>query len=183
MNLHAAMTSQVVLHAKPELCEACLSCLIACAYAKLGLSEDAPLRPYVLLAARLSVEAASGYSVPVYCTQCANAPCIIVCPTDALQRADPQGPIFAVIARCIGCGCCVLACPTGVLTLDSHNRLVQKCDQCVERVQAGFLPACVESCPTNALELVSLEEATAEAAAACARKAASQLAPRESLPE
>jgi len=64
MKLACSMTSQVVLHARPELCEACLSCLIACAYAKLGLSEDAPLRPYVLLAARLSVEAASGYSVP-----------------------------------------------------------------------------------------------------------------------
>jgi len=183
MTLHSAMTSQLKLHAKPELCEACLSCLVACAYAKLGLSEDAPLRPDVLLAARLSVEAASGYSVPLHCTQCANAPCVIVCPTDALQRADPEGPIVAVIARCIGCGCCVLACPTGVLTLDHHNHLVQKCDQCWERVQAGYLPACVESCPTNALEVVSLGESTADAAAAYARKAASELASRQSLPE
>jgi Fe-S-cluster-containing dehydrogenase component len=157
-----------VVRAQPELCYACLGCIVACAYANLGFSDDAPLRPEVLSAARLSVEAAGGYSVPLHCMQCADAPCLLVCPTGALQRVDPNSPIFAVVARCIGCKSCVLACPFGVLTLDARQHVVQKCDQCLGRTRQGRQPACVEHCPTGALMLVNLEELTAKKAEAFA---------------
>ncbi len=164
----------LVLRAKPERCYACLGCVVACAYAKLGLSEDAPLRPAALAAARLSVEAAGGYSVPLLCMQCANAPCMMVCPTSALQRLDPQTPVFADLDHCIGCKSCVLACPVGVLSLDAQHRIVQKCDLCLSR--EGHVPACVEACPTEALQLVSLDDVIAEAAENSARKLAALLA-------
>ncbi|GEM_PF-739020 len=165
----------VVVRAQPELCYACLSCIVACAYSNLGLSADAPLRPELLSAARLSVEAAGGYSVPLHCMQCADAPCLLVCPTGALQRSNPNSPIFAVVARCIGCKSCVLACPFGVLTLDAGQRVVQKCDQCLCRTREGRQPACVENCPTDALVLVNLDELTADKTKACARETASRL--------
>jgi Fe-S-cluster-containing dehydrogenase component len=164
----------LVIRAKPELCYACFGCLVACGYEKLGLPEDAPLRPEVLRAARLSVEAAGGYSVPLHCMQCEEAPCLMVCPTGALQRADAHSPIVAIAARCIGCKCCVLACPLGVLTLDARERVVQKCDQCLDRTQAGRHPACVESCPTDALQWIRLEDLTAETA----KERAQQIADR-----
>jgi anaerobic carbon-monoxide dehydrogenase iron sulfur subunit len=167
------------IRVNPNLCRACLGCTVACAYAKLELPEDAPLRPNLLFAARLSVELACGYSVPLLCMQCADAPCMMVCPTGALHRPDPAGPISALVAKCIGCRSCVLACPMGVLTLDGRNRVVQKCDLCIARTRRGRLPACVESCPTDALELVSLDQLRAEAAEASAREAASPLKPRE----
>jgi len=163
----------LVIRAKPERCYACLGCLVACAYAKLGLAEDAPLRPASLAAARLSVEASGGYSVPLLCMQCANAPCMMVCPTGALQRLDPQSPVSADLARCIGCKSCVLACPVGVLSLDSQSRVVQKCDLCLSR--AGHVPACVEACPMEALQLVSLDEVIAQAEETAARKLAALL--------
>jgi NADH:ubiquinone oxidoreductase subunit E/Fe-S-cluster-containing dehydrogenase component/CheY-like chemotaxis protein len=144
------------IRVKPELCWACLSCAVACAYANLGLPEDAPLRSEFLSATRLSVETAGKYAVPLLCMQCGDAPCMSVCPSNALQRTSAGSPVFSDIARCIRCGRCVLACPLGALTLDAHNQAVQKCDLCLFRTKAGHLPACVESCPMEALELVRL---------------------------
>ncbi len=162
-----------VIRVRPERCYACLGCVVACAYAKLGLTEDAPLRPDNLAAARLSVEAAGGYSVPLLCMQCANAPCMMVCPTGSLQRLDPQSPVSADPDRCIGCKSCVLACPVGVLSLGARNRVVQKCDLCLSR--PGHVPACVEACPMDALELLTLEDVIAQAAESSAQKLAAVL--------
>jgi Fe-S-cluster-containing dehydrogenase component/CheY-like chemotaxis protein len=142
------------IRVKPELCYACLGCAVACAYENLGLPDDAPLSPGLLQAARLSVEAAGGYAVPLLCMQCSDAPCMSVCPAKALQRPDPAGPISAAAEKCIGCRRCMVACPMGVLTFDARSRVVQKCDLCIRRAQAGRKPACVASCPTDALELV-----------------------------
>ena len=154
-------TTGLVIRVDPDLCAACLACTVACAYVKLHLPEDAPLRPAILFASRLSVVLADGFSVPLLCMQCADAPCMVVCPTGALQRPDPDGPISALLARCIGCRSCVLACPVGVLTLHPDRRVVQKCDLCLCQIAHGGLPACVASCPTDALTLVSLDTLTA----------------------
>jgi Fe-S-cluster-containing dehydrogenase component/CheY-like chemotaxis protein len=146
------------IQVRPELCYACLGCTVACAFANLGLPEDASLRPAMLAAARLSVEASGGYSVPLLCLQCEDAPCMAVCAAGALQRPEPNAPVAVDAARCIGCRRCVLACPLGVLTLDEDNRVVQKCSLCSRRRQAGQKPACVASCPTAALQWIEGRE-------------------------
>ncbi len=50
-----------------------------------------------------------------------------------------------VKARCIGCGCCVKACPTGALRFDEGGAVSdgEKCTGCL---------ACAEACPTGAME-------------------------------
>ncbi len=168
---------------KPEICYGCLGCVVACAYEHLGLPEDAPLRQNVLFAARLSVEAAGEYAVPLRCMQCADAPCMTVCPTGALYRPDPNGPVLADTRKCIGCKSCVLACPVGVLSLDIHGKVVQKCDMCVARLKEGREPACVESCPTGALELVTVDELREEAARSGAQEIAKRLEAKEGTRE
>ena len=61
---------------------------------------------------------------------------------------------------CIGCKLCMLICPFGVLQIGTEGRAVIKCDMCLERLEKGRQPACVEACPTRALKLVSLEQVT-----------------------
>ena len=164
---------------KPELCYGCLGCVVACAYENLGLPEDAPLRQNVLLASRLTVEAAGEYAVPLRCMQCADAPCMTVCPTGGLHRPDPNGPVLTDTRKCIGCKSCVLACPVGVLSLDIHGKMVQKCDMCVRRLGEGREPACVESCPMDALELVTVDELREEAARSGAQEIVRKLEEKE----
>ncbi len=41
--------------------------------------------------------------------------------------------------------------------------MVIKCDLCVERLEEGQVQACVESCPTQAIQYKSIDEITAEA--------------------
>ena len=171
----AASAEGLMIQTKPEACYACFGCLVACAYSNLGLPDDAPLRPEVLFAARLSVKAAGGYSVPLLCMQCADAPCISVCPTNALQRSNLRSPICADVNRCIGCRSCALACPIGVLSLDIHDRCVQKCDLCINRLRQGERPACVESCPMDALELVRVDAFMDESGETTARRRALRL--------
>jgi pyruvate formate lyase activating enzyme len=63
-----------------------------------------------------------------------------------------------VKARCIGCGCCVKACPAGALAFGESGAEVDrsKCTGCLK---------CTESCPTGAMERKGVTY-TAEALAA-----------------
>ena len=143
-------------------CMACHNCELACAVAhsaSKALVEAITEEPRP--SARLSIETAGEMPVPLQCRQCQDAPCMVICPTHALYRADDESPVVIDHDKCIGCTWCVLACPFGVITVDAGGRMVVKCDQCFERVGRGELPACVSACPTKALTFTSLEEVVA----------------------
>jgi len=108
---------------------------------------------------------------PLRCNHCASPPCETICPTGATyKRAD--GLVLIDYDKCIGCGACMIACPYTVrfrwedrrgyygegLTpyeaakYQSFRRgTVQKCNFCAHRLDQGLAPACVQTCPTNAL--------------------------------
>jgi carbon-monoxide dehydrogenase iron sulfur subunit len=146
-----------------DKCNACKSCEIACAVEH-SVSKDLyqAIHEDPRPRARVSVQQGISFSVPLQCRQCANAPCIALCPTKALYRQDEQSPVLLDEEKCIGCDWCVLACPFGVIRLDEGRHVVVKCDQCFERVQRGELPACVAACPTGALAFKELEKVREE---------------------
>lgn len=161
-----------VLTVDIKRCLACKSCEIACAVAhsKSGVLEEA-MAESPKPQKRVTVEAAGEYAVPLQCRHCEDAPCIMVCPTAAIHRHDPDGPVLIEQERCIGCKFCLTVCPFGVIKASSDGKVIVKCDLCIERIKAGQETACVEACPTGALKLVNEEDV----AAAKRRRAAEEL--------
>ena len=151
-----------VLTVDIKRCLACKSCEIACAVAhsKSAVLEEA-MAESPKPQKRVTVEAAGEYAVPLQCRHCEDAPCITVCPTAAIHREDPNGPVLIDQERCIGCKFCVMVCPFGVINASSDGKVIVKCDLCIERTEAGQEPACVEACPTKALKLVDERDITA----------------------
>ena len=51
--------------------------------------------------------------LPIACQHCEDAPCQMVCPTQATYT-DEKGTVLVDFDRCIGCRYCMTACPYGV---------------------------------------------------------------------
>ena len=83
--------------------------------------------------------------LPRLCNHCAEPPCIPVCPVGAtFQRND--GIVVVNGDVCVGCAYCVQACPYDARFINHETQKADKCTFCAHRVDAGLLPACVESC-------------------------------------
>ena len=142
-----------------DRCLGCRSCELACAVAhsesqdifKAILEEPKPKR-------RVRVESAGAHGLPLQCRHCENAPCIMVCPTEAMHRDSQRGPVLIDEARCIGCKLCMVVCPFGSISASDDGKAVLKCDLCQKRLEAGQEPACVSACLTHALQFVDVEE-------------------------
>ncbi|ALM74618.1 4Fe-4S dicluster domain-containing protein [Thermococcus barophilus] len=91
------------------------------------------------------------------CRHCENAPCMIVCPGKALYR-DEDGAVRVRYQDCIGCMLCSIACPFGTPEFHERLKVMVKCDLCAHRRKEGKLPACVSTCPMDALMLMEEEE-------------------------
>lgn len=84
------------------------------------------------------------------CNHCTNAPCVEICPVEALFTRE-DGIVDFDNNRCIGCKSCMQACPYDALYIDPDNNTAAKCNYCAHRVEVGRAPACVEVCPEHAI--------------------------------
>lgn len=152
-------TAGKVIVCRIDRCMGCKSCELACA---LEHSEFKSLQEAVASEAkpqrRVHVEPAGARALPVQCRHCEDAPCVAVCPTGAIHRADESSPVVVDAEKCITCKLCTVVCPFGVIEVSRTGKAVVKCDLCRKRVEAGKQPACVAACPTRALQFVSLKE-------------------------
>ncbi len=89
------------------------------------------------------------FFVPKLCNQCANAPCVKVCPVGATYKTE-DGVILVDRKRCIGCGYCIQSCPYGARYLHPKLKVADKCTWCYHRITNGMKPACVQVCPAKA---------------------------------
>jgi len=93
------------------------------------------------------------------CQHCDNPPCVSVCPSGAAFRDYDTGIVDVNPDNCVGCQYCVAACPYQVRFIHPETKTPDKCDFCRKtNLAAGKLPACVDSCPTNALTFGDLND-------------------------
>jgi molybdopterin-containing oxidoreductase family iron-sulfur binding subunit len=117
------------------------------------------------------VPAEGHFYMGTQCFQCADPPCVKVCPVGATWQ-EPDGITVIDYDWCIGCRYCMAACPywarrfnwaepevpAAEVNPNQHylgNRarrkgVVEKCTFCIHRTRVGRLPACAEACPTGA---------------------------------
>jgi len=120
---------------------------------------------------------------PVQCQQCANPPCVKVCPVKATWK-DPDGIVLIDQDWCVGCRCCMTACPYGARHFNwkdpqipaeelnpnmeylgnrpRQRGVVEKCTFCVQRTRDGKYPKCVEVCPVGARKFGNLLDPDSE---------------------
>ena len=120
--------------------------------------------------------------LPVLCMHCKEPECEKVCPTGATSRRD-DGIVVVDNEKCVGCRYCMLACVYASRSYydearaaypghttpfeqagNAKHRLgtVEKCDFCLERVQAGKEPSCVVSCTGHARYFGDLDDPGSE---------------------
>jgi len=155
-----------------ERCLACKSCEIACAvvHSRSGVLEKA-ITEQPKPQTRVSVEAAGRFGIPMQCRHCEDAPCITVCPSRAIYRRTVESPVLIDRDLCIGCKFCLMVCPFGVIYISRDGKAITKCDLCIVRTEAGQEPACVEGCPTGALEFCEVQEWVGRRRGAAVKKA------------
>ncbi len=125
------------------------------------------------------------FYLPVACQQCRTPQCTTVCPVQATWQ-EPDGIVVIDYDWCIGCRCCMAACPYGARhfnwgepelppgelnpdmdVLGNRPRprgVVEKCTFCIQRARAGRYPACVEICPVGARKFGNLLDPESEIA-------------------
>ena len=132
---------------------------------------------------RESVPHEGHFYLPAACQQCKNPPCVKACPVGATW-SDPDGIVVIDYDWCIGCRCCMAACPYGARHFNWGNPglpaektnphthflgnrprmkgVVEKCTFCIQRVREGRYPACVEACPVGARKFGNLLDKDSE---------------------
>nr|WP_303646012.1 4Fe-4S dicluster domain-containing protein [Candidatus Solincola tengchongensis] len=151
---------------RPERCIGCKHCEVACAVEHSAARElAAALGETPVSVPRIRVEVGMSYlTFPNRCRHCDPAPCLQVCPTNALVRDERTGLVAQEYARCIRCTACAMACPFGVIQFKpvlqtGPERVVNaKCDGCLDRRARGEVPACAEACKTGALVFGEVNE-------------------------
>jgi formate dehydrogenase iron-sulfur subunit len=85
------------------------------------------------------------------CMHCTDPGCLKACPSPGAVVQYANGIVDFQQDHCIGCGYCITGCPFDIPRLRKEDSRVYKCTLCSDRVAVGLEPACIKSCPTQAL--------------------------------
>ncbi len=97
--------------------------------------------------------------VRVSCQQCADAPCVTVCPTKACHKDAKSGIVTMNADDCIACKYCIVACPYDVRFINHETKAAENCNFCFDTNFAkNEEPACVKACKYKALVFGDLND-------------------------
>lgn len=129
-------------------CIGCHACTVAC-----KSENEVPLgkfRTWVKYTEKGTYPSVRRHFTVLRCNHCDNAPCVTICPVNALQKR-PDAIVDLDRDVCIGCRGCMQACPYDALYLNEDTGTAEKCHYCAHRTEVGLQPACVVVCPEQAI--------------------------------
>jgi formate dehydrogenase iron-sulfur subunit len=93
------------------------------------------------------------------CRKCEDAPCISVCPADALEK-DQDGVIVRHTNLCISCKSCVTICPFGTMMTDffKHHR---NRDLFYDLKDEKDIAEFIKACPAGTVTITDDDESAA----------------------
>ncbi|MFC1839532.1 4Fe-4S dicluster domain-containing protein [Thermodesulfobacteriota bacterium] len=142
-------------------CIGCTTCMLSCSMVHYGEQN--------LSLSRIQIMQDSFGKFPddlqiAPCRQCVTPPCVINCPVGAAFIDTENGNVRRINEEeCIGCKKCLEMCPQQPhRPVWNHiDEISSKCDLCIdtpywdEKGGPGGKQACVESCPMQAIKLVT----------------------------
>lgn len=141
-----------------DTCSGCKSCVVAC-HSLNGLDENESWRRVgTITIGESSPQGPSPETIAIQhvttaCHHCADPGCLNGCPVKAYVKDQSTGLVRHLDDQCIGCKYCVMMCPYEVPQYNQRLGIVRKCDMCHQRLSVGEAPACVQSCPNEAIRI------------------------------
>jgi len=132
-----------------EKCTSCRLCEMVCSERHGGAYRPCVSR------VRVAIYPEKAVYLPQTCVQCEDAPCMEVCPSEALVRDPDTSAVLVVEENCTGCGACESACPFGAVHIWDDKAHI--CDLC------GGDPECVKFCVPQALRYETPDESVRSA--------------------
>lgn len=134
-------------------CIGCHACSVAC-----KTEHDVPLGSFRTRVRYLEKPETPTLSfLPMLCMHCQDAPCLDACPTEAITRMEDKHVVIDQ-DKCCGNKACIAACPYGAIYTEPTTGKADKCDMCTHRTSLDMDPACVSSCPAEALHFGDLDD-------------------------
>lgn len=93
--------------------------------------------------------------ISISCNHCANPVCVTVCPENNFHKRS-DGIVIHRASNCRACMRCITTCPFHAPKLNPKTNRADKCNFCVERMDQGLKPVCVENCITGALSIMEV---------------------------
>jgi len=137
-------------------CIGCRACEIACKD-KNGLPPGPRFRRVMYVEGGTFPDVFA-YKVNMSCNHCADPACLPTCPTGAIWKREKDGIVDIDSTLCIGCRKCEAACPYGAPQWNAKEQIVQKCNGCVDEIDAGRKPYCVQACMMRVLDFGGLDK-------------------------
>ncbi len=157
------MAKQMAFYFDSSACSGCKTCQVACKDKNNSPQGVRWRRVYEAVGGfweqqgRAWVSHIITYNMSLACNHCSAPICLTSCPNRAIVK-DDLGVVWIDKKRCMGCRYCELTCPYGALQYDPDQKVMTKCDLCVDYLMQGQTPVCVVACPMRALEAGDLEE-------------------------
>ena len=146
-----------------DSCTGCKACVTGCHNLN-GLDDGEVWRTVGLLHGG-TAHVPAQQTVTTACHHCLEPACLAGCPVKAYEKDPVTGIVKHLDDQCIGCQYCVFMCPYDAPKFSASRGIVRKCDMCSDRLAHGEAPACVQSCPNEAIRISVVDRAEAVQAA------------------